>query len=99
MDFRDFANNYKPKEKATTNTDNKSNNTSSQGQYEDMIKQYENLSQDELMSELFKQSAEMKSQGKWNNAEMEKIANTLTPYLNNQQRQMLANLTQQLNKD
>ena len=44
MDFRDFANNYKPKEKATTNTDNKSNNTSSQGQYEDMIKQYENLS-------------------------------------------------------
>ena len=98
MDFRDFANNYKQKKDSTQKNDTNAS-TNNNSDYEDMIKKYENLNQQELMSELFKQSEQMKSEGRWNNEEMEKIASTLSPYLNDEQKQMLASLTKRLNND
>ena len=92
MDFKTFATNYKTgdkkNEKATQN-DN----------YDSMIKQYEGMSQDQLVDELLSQTRRLKNDGKWDSKEMDKIAYTLAPYLNEQQKQMLEQLKQTLNND
>ena len=57
-----------------------------------LINNYSKLSQDELMSEFMKLSAEKKRNGTLNNTEINRIKTTIFPYLNDGQKQMFENL-------
>ena len=95
MDFKSFANEYKPQQDKSS--EQKSDQTT--GEYEKIISQYEGMSQEQLMSELKSQTEKMKKEGKWNDSEMYKISSTLSPYLNEQQKQMLGQLMQTLKNE
>ena len=93
MDFKTFSNNYTPtKEKPKIPEDETTQD------YEQTINKYKDLSQQELMAELLRQTQTMKNQGKWNEANMQKMTDTLMPYLNDDQKNMLKNIMDSLNK-
>lgn len=93
MDFKTFSNNYTPpKNKPKQNTDQTTQD------YEQTINKYKDLSQQELMTELLRQTQTMKSQGKWDEQNMQKMTDTLMPYLNDEQKNMLHNIMDTLNK-
>ncbi len=60
--------------------------------YEEMISKYSKLSSSELISEFLRLTSEKKKQGALSDNEMESIINTLSPYLDNEQRENLNNL-------
>lgn len=93
MDFKTFSNNYTPpKNEPKQNTDQTTQD------YEQTINKYKDLSQQELMTELLRQTQAMKSQGKWDEHNMQKMTDTLMPYLNDEQKNMLHNIMDTLNK-
>ena len=96
MDIRDF---YKStQEKQNQNTSNagdqsKTNNTKQDfKEYQDTIDKYKNLSQQELYKELFNQADQLKSEGKLDQNMLNTLSNTLSPMLNDEQRELLNNL-------
>lgn len=93
MDFKTFSNNYTPPK-----NEPKPSVEQTTQDYEQTINKYKDLSQQELMTELLRQTQAMKSQGKWDEQNMQKMTNTLMPYLNNEQKNMLHNIMDTLNK-
>ncbi|MBQ3502723.1 MAG: hypothetical protein IJA72_03560, partial [Clostridia bacterium] len=53
---------------------------------------YKNLSQQELYKELFNQADQLKSEGKLDQNMLNTLSNTLSPMLNDEQRELLNNL-------
>lgn len=93
MDFKTFSNNYNP-----TKEETKMQEDETTQDYEQTINKYKDLSQQELMAELLRQTQTMKSQGKWNEENMQKMTDTLMLYLNDEQKVMLKNIMDSLNK-
>ena len=103
MDIREF---YKSNQKQNNaNFDNLNQNITDKQQtkstkdfsdYQDTINKYKNLSQDELVSELFNQASDLKAKGKLNTDMLNQISTTLTPMLNNDQQQLLNELVSKL---
>lgn len=56
---------------------------------EEKLKEYENLSQAELMQEFIKESTKQKENGELTNEKIENIKQTLLPLLNNEQQKNL----------
>lgn len=87
MDFKTFSNNYTPPK-----NEPKPSAEQTTQDYEQTINKYKDLSQQELMTELLRQTQAMKSQGRWDEQNMQKMTDTLMPYLNNEQKNMLHNI-------
>lgn len=102
MDIREFYKSNQSKIDDTSNNQSAQNTndytTSSNdfSAYEDTINRYKNLSEDDLYSELLNQANNLKSQGKLNIDMLNQISNTLTPMLNDEQKQMLGNIINRL---
>lgn len=99
--FSDFLNtepkNNKKEDKSnetTKNFDNIDKNFSERDKkgYEDMINQYSGYSQEELMKELLKVSNEEKQKGNVDNNFFEKVSDTLSPYLSDEQKQNMKDI-------
>lgn len=59
-----------------------------------LLEKYSSLSHDQLMSEFVKASKKKKEEGGLSDGECEKLTNALSPYLNDQQKSMMASLLQ-----
>lgn len=73
----------------------KSNSSStrvSEKNYEELIHKYSALSNEELMKEFLNLTAREKGEGKLKEGELESIKNTLSPYLDDTQKNSLDNL-------
>lgn len=63
---------------------------------EENIKKYQNMSQQDLMSELFKEAGRLKENGSLNENTLNSLKSTLIPMLNDEQKSMLNNILNQL---
>lgn len=84
-DFRNFS------KEQTHNTNNQDIN-----QYQDLINKYKDMSKDDLMKNLFNEANRLKQSGKLDSNSLESLRTTLTPMLNNEQKQMLDSLISML---
>ena len=99
MDIKEF---YRSNQKANNqnnsnfnqNSTNQSHSNSKQdfSQYEETINKYKDLSQQDLYKELFTQASELKAQGKLDSNMLDTLSSTLTPMLNNEQKELLNSL-------
>lgn len=83
--FSDFVKNNSFNDKE----DEKKENTQ---KLEDMISNYQQLSQNDLMKNFLKLTIEKKKKGELKKEELEAVKNTLSPMLNDEQRGMLNEL-------
>lgn len=60
------------------------------------LKKYQNMSQSDLMSELIKEASRMKQNGSLNDNSLNVLKSTLMPMLNDQQKNMLHNILNQI---
>lgn len=59
---------------------------------QESLNKYQNLSQDELMTELFKEAGRLKQNGSLNENSLNMLQNTLAPMLNNEQNKQLKDI-------
>lgn len=83
---RDFKSFIKENEKTLNENKGKAS------EYQDLIDKYKNMGNDELMSNLLSEASKLKQQGKLDSNQLNNLSSTLTPFLNNEQKDMLANL-------
>lgn len=88
-DFKSFANENK-------NVINE--NKEKVNDYQEILDKYKNMNQDDLMSNLFKEASNLRSQGKLDNDTLNSLKSSLTPFLNNEQQEMLNNLIKAIDK-
>lgn len=88
-DFRNFA-----KENEKTINDNKSKTD----EYQNIINKYKNMNSSELMSNLFAEASKLKKEGKLDQNTLNSLNSTLSPFLNNDQKNMLAELINAINE-
>ena len=65
-------------------------------EYQDTINKYKDLSQNELYSKLLEQATDLKAQGKLDENTLNTISNTLSPMLNDEQKQLLNNIIERI---
>lgn len=58
----------------------------------ELVSKYGNLSQEELVSEFFKQVEKQKSEGSFDKNKIVSIANTLLPFLNSNQKELVKSI-------
>ena len=95
-DFRSFAN-----ENNKTNFNNSNihdENKEQVNEYEQIINKYKNMNQNDLLSNLFCEASKLKKEGKLDNTSLNNLKSTLSPFLNNEQTQMLNNLINAINE-
>lgn len=82
-DFKSFANEHK-------NTLNE--NPEKVNEYQNIIDKYKNMDSSELMQNLFQEANRLKQQGKLDNQQLDNLSSTLSPFLNEEQKNMLSSL-------
>ena len=92
-DFKSFA---KDNQKNKSSEQNFS--TQDTSKYEDILNKYKNMSQSDLMSNLFTEANKLKKEGKLNANTLNSLQSTLSPFLNTDQQEMLKNLINALNE-
>lgn len=83
---RDFKSFIKENEKTLNENKEKAS------EYQDLIDKYKNMGNDELMSNLLSEASKLKQQGKLDSNQLSNLSSTLSPFLNSEQKDMLANL-------
>ena len=83
---RDFKSFIKENEKTLNENKEKAS------EYQDLIDKYKNMGNDELMSNLLSEASKLKQQGKLDSNQLNNLSSTLSPFLNSEQKDMLANL-------
>ncbi len=93
--MQNFSDYIKNNNSASYNSDNKSNdiNTIKTNEaLQNKIDEYSRYSSDKLLSEFMKLTIEKKRKGELSDNELEKLKNTITPMLNNEQKKSLEEL-------
>lgn len=88
-DFRSFA-----KENANIKNEDKQKTA----QYEEILNKYKNMNSNDLMSNLISEAMKLKREGKLDNASLQSLKTTLTPFLNNEQQEMLNSIIKTINE-
>ena len=92
-DFRNFA-----KENQNNNSQFTSKDQEKVNEYENIINKYKNMSQNDLMANLFQEATKLKQEGKLDSETLNNLKSTLSPFLNSDQQEMLKNLVNAINE-
>ena len=96
MDIRDFYKSTQDKSNQNTYSSHSQSNANNSKQdfkeYQDTIDKYKNLSQQDLYKELFNQADQLKAEGKLDSNMLNTLSSTLSPMLNDEQKELLNNL-------
>lgn len=65
---------------------------------QELVDKYKNMDSHELMSNLLTEASKLKSEGKLNSSTLSTLKNTLSPFLNENQLQMLNSLISAINE-
>ena len=68
------------------------------GEYQDIINKYKDMDQNSLMQNLFAEASKLKREGKLNADYLNSIKNSISPFLNSEQQQLLNSLMDAINK-
>lgn len=88
-DFKSFA-----KENEKILNDNKDKTE----EYTDLLNKYKDMDSNDLMANLFKEANKLKKEGKLDASTLNSLQSTLTPFLNDDQQDMLSNLIKAINE-
>lgn len=58
-------------------------------EYQHILDKYKNMNNNELMSNLFSEASKLKKEGKLDDEQLNSLKSTISPFLNNDQQQML----------
>lgn len=58
-------------------------------EYQHILDKYKNMNNNELMSNLFSEASKLKKEGKLDDEQLNSLKSTISPFLNNNQQQML----------
>lgn len=58
-------------------------------EYQHILDKYKNMNNNELMSNLFSEASKLKKEGKLDDEQLNRLKSTISPFLNNDQQQML----------
>lgn len=97
-DFKSFA---KENEKVFSISDKEkilNENQDKTKEYTDILNKYKNMNNNELMSNLFSEASKLKSEGKLDSSTLNNLSSTLSPFLNNSQKEMLNSLINAINE-
>ena len=88
-DFKHFANEHKnilddDKEKTE--------------EYQEILNKYQNMNSDDLLSNLLNEASKLKSEGKLDSKSISDLQGTLSPFLNDQQKDMLKSIVNAINE-
>lgn len=61
-------------------------------QFQNLLDKYKNMSNDELMSNLFLEASKLKQEGKLDSSALSNLKATIDPFLNSEQQSMLDNI-------
>lgn len=89
-DFRSYTKEQQPQ--YNKNQDHKTK------EYENILNKYKDMNQQDLMSNLFSEASKLKQQGKLDESSLNSLKGMLSPYLNNDQKDMLNSLIDALNE-
>lgn len=88
-DFRSFANDNK---KVMDNNQDKVN------EYQSILDKYKNMDSNQLMANLFSEASKLRQEGKLDDNTLNNLKSTLSPFLNNEQQNMLNSLINSINE-
>ena len=88
-DFKSFA---KENEKVLNQEKDKTQ------EYQNILDKYKNMNSNELMSNLFSEASKLKSEGKLDSESLNNLSSTLSPFLNDNQKDMLNSLVKAINE-
>lgn len=88
-DFRSFANDNK---KVMDGNQDKVN------EYQSILDKYKNMDSNQLMSNLFSEASKLRQEGKLDDNTLNSLKSTLSPFLNNEQQNMLNSLINSINE-
>ena len=88
-DFRTFA---KENEKILKKQSELAN------EYQDILNKYKNMNNNELMSNLFNEAQKLKREGKLDNNTLNSLKSSLSPFLNDDQKNMLNDIIKAINE-
>ena len=88
-DFKTFA---KDNEKILNENQEKTN------EYQNILNKYKNMNSSELMSNLFSEASKLKSEGKLDSNSLNSLKSTLSPFLSDEQNEMLNSLIAAINE-
>lgn len=60
--------------------------------YQNIINKYKDMDNNQLMQNLFKEASKLKQEGKLKHDQLENLSSTLSPFLNDEQKDMLESL-------
>ncbi len=83
---RDFKSFTKENKKIIDENQEKAN------EYKHILDKYKNMDNNELMSNLFSEASKLKKEGKLDDNQLNSLKSTISPFLNNDQQQMLNSL-------
>lgn len=67
-------------------------------EYQEILNKYKDMSNDDLMSNLLNEAGKLKSEGKLDSKAISDLQNTLSPFLNEQQKDMLKSIVNAINE-
>lgn len=88
-DFRSFANDNK---KVMDDNQDKVN------EYQSILDKYKNMDSNQLMANLFNEASKLRQEGKLDDSTLNNLKSTLSPFLNNEQQNMLNSLINSINE-
>lgn len=74
------------------------NNQENAKKYEEIINKYKNMSSNDLMNSLISEATKLKSEGKLDASSLSSLKSSLSPFLNQEQQEMLDNLIAIINE-
>ena len=83
--FNEYINTNNEEECVRTNTE-KNTSRPTNDKLEEMISEYQKLSDNELMNEFMRLTLEKKRKGELDSRELNNVKNTILPFLNNEQK-------------
>ena len=67
-------------------------------EYQEILNKYKDMNNDDLMSNLLNEAGKLKSEGKLDSKSISDLQNTLSPFLNEQQKDMLKSIVNAINE-
>ena len=67
-------------------------------EYQDILNKYKNMNNNDLMRNLLNEATRLKKEGKLDSSSLNSLQSTLSPFLNNDQKDMLSNLIKTINE-
>ena len=89
-DFRSFAKDNQ--QQSTSEQDFLGQHKEEASKYEDILNKYKDMSQNDLMRNLFSEASKLKKQGKLDSNTLSNLKSTISPFLNQEQQEMLSSL-------